>query len=137
MKVGGEVVATLQREPVAHESAESEAFPRSPAAAGDKASRAQRRLLAPDMSLLSRLHEVVVRVGPLGFVAFGGPAINIILFRRLFVLSDRPWLDSTTFADLFSLSGALPGPGSTQLLFSIGLIRGGVLPGLLCFFLFS
>ena len=90
-------------------------------------------------SLLRRLTEVVVRIGPLGFIAFGGPAVHIILFRRLFVLSGegRAWLDSGTFSDLFSLAGALPGPGSTQLLFSIGLVRGGALPGLLAFLLFS
>lgn len=88
-------------------------------------------------SLLARLVEVLIRIGPLGFIAFGGPAGNIILFRRLFVLSSNPWLDSTTFADLFSLGGALPGPGSTQLLFSIAIVRGGVLAGLLAFLLFS
>ena len=88
-------------------------------------------------SLLARLTEVVVRIGPLGLIAFGGPAIHIILFRQRFVLSDKPWLDITTFADLFSLSGALPGPGSTQLLFSIALIRGGAVSGIFAFLLFS
>lgn len=88
-------------------------------------------------TLVGRLREVLVRVGPLGFVAFGGPGVHIVLFRRLFVLSSDPWLDGTTFADLFSLSGALPGPGSTQLLFSIALVRGGALAGILAFFLFS
>lgn len=88
--------------------------------------------------LLPALIEVVTRIGPLGWLAFGGPSINIILFRKLFVLSgDKAWLDSTTFADLFSLSGALPGPGSTQLLFSIALVRGGAIAGFLAFFLWS
>ncbi|KAL8276404.1 hypothetical protein RQP46_011202 [Phenoliferia psychrophenolica] len=88
-------------------------------------------------SQLAKLIEVFLRIGPLGFIAFGGPAVHVILFRRLFVLSPEPWLDSTTFADLFSLGGALPGPGSTQLLFSIAIVRSGVRAGLFAFFLFS
>ncbi|KAM0751049.1 hypothetical protein T439DRAFT_380067 [Meredithblackwellia eburnea MCA 4105] len=94
-------------------------------------------------SLEARLKEILLRISPLGFIAFGGPSVHTILFKRLFVTppnpssNNQPWLDEQTFADLFSLAGALPGPGSTQLLFSIGLLRGGALAGFLTFFLFS
>lgn len=56
--------------------------------------------------------------------------------RRRFV-DQLDWLDATTFADLFSLGNALPGPGSTQLAFSIALVRNGTLAGLLAFALWS
>ena len=55
----------------------------------------------------------------MGFTSFGGPAVHIILLRKKFVEGVEPWMDSKTFADLFALSAALPGPGSTQLMFSI------------------
>ena len=91
----------------------------------------------PPLSLSARLAEIIRRIGPLGFVSFGGPQVHVVLLRRLFVTSKQPWLDPVTFADLFALSGSLPGPGSTQLLFSIALVRGGGLAGLLAFFLWS
>src|ERR1700728_4269100 len=91
----------------------------------------------PPLSLLSRLSEITRRIGLLGFIAFGGPQVHVILFRRLFVFSKEPWLDPLTFADLFALSGSLPGPGSTQLLFSIALVRGGGLAGWLAFLFWS
>jgi chromate transport protein ChrA len=91
----------------------------------------------PPTSLSARLVEIAQKISPLGFIAFGGPQVHVILFRRLFVLSKEPWLDPLTFADLFALSGSLPGPGSTQLLFSIGLIRGGAFAGILAFFFWS
>jgi chromate transport protein ChrA len=84
----------------------------------------------------ARLREIVVNVSPLGFISFGGPGVHVVLLRRLFVL-EKEWLDATTFADLFSLSGALPGPGSTQLMFSIALVRGGAAAGVLAFLLWS
>lgn len=70
-------------------------------------------------STLANIITVVRRTWILGFTSFGGPAVHIILLRKKFVEGIEPWLDSKTFADLFALSAALPGPGSTQLLFSI------------------
>jgi chromate transport protein ChrA len=91
----------------------------------------------PPVSLFSRLIEITRRIGLLGFIGFGGPQVNVVLFKKLFVCSSQPWLDPLTFADLFALSGSLPGPGSTQLLFSIALVRAGALAGLLAFFFWS
>jgi chromate transport protein ChrA len=79
----------------------------------------------------------MTRISETAVIGFGGPQVHVILFRRLFVLSDHPWLDPLTFADLFALSGSLPGPGSTQLLLSIALVRAGALAGLLAFLLWS
>jgi chromate transport protein ChrA len=91
----------------------------------------------PPISLFSRLMEITRRIGLLGFIGFGGPQVHVVLFRKLFVSSNQPWIDPLTFADLFALSGSLPGPGSTQLLFSIALVRAGAWAGLLAFFLWS
>lgn len=69
-------------------------------------------------------------------LAFGGPGVHVIILRRKFV--DRlKWLDTATFNDLFTLGNALPGPGSTQLAFSIALVRNGTLAALLAFIMWS
>jgi len=73
---------------------------------------------------------------PHGGIAFGGPGVHVIILRRKFV--DRlKWLDTGTFNDLFTLGNALPGPGSTQLAFSIALVRNGTLSALLAFIFWS
>jgi chromate transporter len=60
----------------------------------------------------------------LGVSSFGGPAAHLGRFRQEFV-SRRRWLDDSTFADLVGLCQFLPGPGSSQAAFSIGLMRAG------------
>ena len=82
------------------------------------------------------LVEVARVYGPLGFTSFGGPAVHVQIFKRLFV-ERLHWLDAQTFADLFALGSALPGPASTQLAFSIALVRHGMVAGLLAFFIWS
>ena len=72
----------------------------------------------------------------LGFLSFGGPGVHVVILRKRFV-DNLHWLDERTFLDLFSLGNALPGPGSTQLAFSIACVRCGVIPGLLAFLLWS
>lgn len=86
--------------------------------------------------LPQRLLETVRHFGDLGFTSFGGPGVHVVLLKRRFV--DRlEWIEPATFADLFALANALPGPGSTQLCFSIAVARGGLLCGVLAFFLWS
>ncbi|GGD79284.1 chromate efflux transporter [Caballeronia grimmiae] len=65
----------------------------------------------------------------LGLTCFGGPIAHIGYFRREFV-ERRRWLDDETFTDLVGLCQFLPGPASSQLGFSIGLLRAGWLGGL-------
>jgi chromate transporter len=60
----------------------------------------------------------------LGCTSFGGPIAHIGYFRREFV-ERRRWLDDATFTDLFALCQFLPGPASSQVGFSIGLLRAG------------
>jgi chromate transporter len=65
----------------------------------------------------------------LGLTSFGGPIAHIGYFREAFVVR-RKWLDETAFADLVALCQFLPGPASSQVGFSLGLMRGGWLGGL-------
>jgi len=65
----------------------------------------------------------------LGLTSFGGPVAHIGYFREEFVVRRR-WLDDATFSDLVALCQFLPGPASSQVGFSIGLIRAGYLGAL-------
>ena len=62
----------------------------------------------------------------LGLTSFGGPVAHIGYFREEFVVRRR-WLDDATFSDLVALCQFLPGPASSQVGFSIGLVRAGYL----------
>lgn len=72
----------------------------------------------------------------LGWVSFGGPAAHIGYFERTFVQKLK-WLDSEAYARLISLSQFLPGPGSSQIGFAIGLRRAGIVGGFTAFFAFT
>ena len=65
----------------------------------------------------------------LGVTCFGGPIAHIGYFREEFVVRRR-WLDEHAYADLVGLCQFLPGPASSQLGFSLGLMRAGYLGGL-------
>src|ERR1700759_849957 len=65
----------------------------------------------------------------LGLTCFGGPIAHIGYFRNEFVVR-RKWIDEQSYADLVALCQFLPGPASSQVGFSIGLMRGGYLGGL-------
>jgi chromate transporter len=60
----------------------------------------------------------------LGLSCFGGPIAHIGYFRDEFV-TRRRWLDEQAYADLVALCQFLPGPASSQVGFSIGLMRAG------------
>jgi chromate transporter len=60
----------------------------------------------------------------LGLTCFGGPIAHIGYFREEFVVRRR-WLDEQAYADLVALCQFLPGPASSQVGFSIGLMRAG------------
>src|ERR1700761_4013927 len=65
----------------------------------------------------------------LGLTCFGGPIAHLGYFRDEFVLRRR-WIDEHAYADLVGLCQFLPGPASSQVGFSIGLMRAGYLGGL-------
>jgi chromate transporter len=73
--------------------------------------------------------EVLAVFLKLGLTCFGGPIAHLGYFRRELV-ERRRWLDDETFTDLVALCQFLPGPASSQVGFSIGLLRAGWLGGL-------
>ena len=73
--------------------------------------------------------EVLFAFARLGVSAFGGPLAHLGYFRAEFVVRRR-WLGEAAFADLVALCQILPGPASSQVGFSIGLLRAGY-PGAL------
>jgi chromate transporter len=73
--------------------------------------------------------EVLLAFGKLGVSSFGGPIAHIGYFRQEFVVRRR-WLDERAYADLVALCQFLPGPASSQVGFSLGLMRAGYLGGL-------
>ena len=72
----------------------------------------------------------------LGCISFGGPAAHIGYFRKVFV-EKLGWLEDESYARLISLSQFLPGPGSSQIGFAIGLRRAGLLGGIAAFIGFT
>jgi chromate transporter len=65
----------------------------------------------------------------LGLISFGGPIAHIGYFREEFVVRRR-WIGDAAYSDLVALCQFLPGPASSQVGFSIGLIRAGYLGAL-------
>ena len=65
----------------------------------------------------------------LGLTSFGGPVAHLGYFRNEFV-ERRKWLEEQSYADLVALCQFLPGPASSQVGISIGLLRAGY-PGAL------
>jgi chromate transporter len=83
------------------------------------------------------LGEVFLAFLKLGLTCFGGPIAHIGYFRDELVVR-RKWLDETTYADLVALCQFLPGPASSQVGFSLGVLRGnGVLGGLAAWLAFT
>jgi chromate transporter len=65
----------------------------------------------------------------LGVTSFGGPVAHLGYFRAEFV-QRRQWLDEAAYADIVALCQFLPGPASSQVGISLGILRAG-LPGAL------
>ena len=81
--------------------------------------------------------EVFAAFLKLGVMSFGGPIAHLGYYREELVIRRR-WLDEPTFADLVALCQFLPGPASSQVGFSLGVLRGGgLLGGLAAWFAFT
>jgi chromate transporter len=70
--------------------------------------------------------EVLLAFFRLGCTSFGGPVAHIGYFRAEFV-ERRRWVSENGFADLVALCQFMPGPASSQLGMSLGLLRAGPL----------
>ncbi|GES66849.1 putative chromate ion transporter [Aspergillus terreus] len=97
----------------------------------DRAAEGERK------SLGSRLAEVFLRTWSLGFTSFGGPPVHFQIFHQKFVEGRHgpKWVDEQT--ELFAICQALPGPGSTKMLFCLTLYHAGFIPALVVFLLWS
>jgi chromate transporter len=73
----------------------------------------------------------------LGITSFGGPIAHLGYFRDEMVVHRR-WINEAGYADLVALCQFLPGPASSQVGFSLGILRGnGLLGGLAAWFAFT
>jgi len=80
--------------------------------------------------------EVFWRFLMLGCVSFGGPVAHIGYFQQTFVKKLK-WIDEFEYGQLVGLSQFLPGPGSSQVGFALGLKRAGLLGGIAAFLGFT
>lgn len=90
----------------------------------------------PGVSKIASIVEVLWVFLKLGLRSFGGPIAHIGYFRQEFVMRRR-WLEDSAFSDLVALCQFLPGPASSQVGFSIGLMRAGYWGGLAAWFGFT
>lgn len=80
--------------------------------------------------------EIIKASTKLGLTSFGGPTAHLGYFRDEYV-EKRKWLDDKAYADIVALCQFLPGPASSQVGISVGMLRGGILGGFLSWFGFT
>lgn len=79
----------------------------------------------PAMRAVAEVFAVFLK---LGVTSFGGPVAHLGYFLEELV-QRRRWIDEAGYADLIALCQFLPGPASSQVGFSLGVLRGGGLLG--------
>jgi chromate transporter len=72
----------------------------------------------------------------LGLFSFGGPIAHIGYFRKKFV-EELNWISNEEFSKIVALSQFLPGPSSSQVGFTIGLKKGGIIGAIVAFIAFT
>jgi len=82
------------------------------------------------------LLEVLGASTRLGLTSFGGPIAHLGYFRDEYVVR-RKWIDEAHYADLVALCQFLPGPASSQVGMALGIMRAGVLGGLVAWLGFT
>lgn len=85
---------------------------------------------------LSTLLEILLTSIKLGLTSFGGPVAHLAYFKDEYI-DRRKWLSDQAYADLIALCQFLPGPASSQVGMSIGILRGGLLGGVIAFLGFT
>ncbi|WP_077356787.1 chromate efflux transporter [Virgibacillus halodenitrificans] len=85
---------------------------------------------------LRTLWEILLASTKLGLTSFGGPVAHLAYFKEEYI-DRRKWLDDRTYADIIAICQFLPGPASSQVGISIGMLRGGLLGGLVSWFGFT
>src|SRR5699024_7187458 len=80
--------------------------------------------------------EILIVSTRLGLTSFGGPIAHLGYFHEEYIRR-RKWMDEKSYADLVALCQFLPGPASSQVGIGIGVMRGGVLGGIISFLGFT
>ena len=88
------------------------------------------------MAQKASVSEVFNTFFKLGLTSFGGPVAHIGYFRKE-LIEKRQWLNEQQFSQLLAICQFLPGPASSQLGFSLGLLRAGWLGALAAFLAFT
>ncbi|RTE07869.1 chromate transporter [Paenibacillus whitsoniae] len=82
------------------------------------------------------LLEVLAVSTKLGLTSFGGPIAHLGYFHDEYIRR-RKWMDERSYADLVALCQFLPGPASSQVGIGIGVIRAGLLGGIIAWLGFT
>lgn len=82
------------------------------------------------------LLEILLISTMLGLTSFGGPTAHLGYFHNEYIRK-RKWMDEKDYADLVALCQFLPGPASSQVGIGIGVMRAGVLGGIMSFIGFT
>ncbi|MDF0728183.1 chromate transporter [Cytobacillus sp. S13-E01] len=82
------------------------------------------------------LIEILLVSTRLGLTSFGGPIAHLGYFHDEYIRR-RKWMDEKSYADLVALCQFLPGPASSQVGIGIGVMRAGVLGGIVSFIGFT
>jgi chromate transporter len=89
--------------------------------------------IAPARASVAEVFRVFLM---LGLSSFGGPVAHLGYFHRELV-QRRCWVSEAQYAQLLAICQFLPGPASSQLGFSLGLLRAGWGGGLAAFVAFT
>ena len=82
------------------------------------------------------LLEILFVSTRLGLTSFGGPIAHLGYFHEEYVRRKK-WMDEKSYADLVALAQFLPGPASSQVGIGVGVMRAGVLGGIVSFIGFT
>lgn len=85
---------------------------------------------------IKSLLEILFVSTKLGLTSFGGPVAHLGYFHDEYIRR-RKWMDDKTYAELISICQFLPGPASSQVGIGIGIMRAGLLGGIISFIGFT
>ena len=85
---------------------------------------------------ITSLFEILFAATKLGLTSFGGPVAHLAYFKDEYI-DRRKWLNEKTYADIIAICQFLPGPASSQVGIAIGILRGGLLGGVISFLGFT